>query len=1078
MSKRRFLKFVIFTVFPLLAILTALLSWYSAGKDKDSELNILSELTDSSDEKISSQPIKQTPGDSLLSLIIHKGEMMAEQNVNIQDKLYELEQFVYECASMDVEDSLKADFFRALAMYAELYDDNALAFRSTEKITDYIRHLSISDSLQQVADLYYTLAVYSNRMGNAQTASELYLKSIEITSRLPEIPLEKIYFSYSALANMFWYELRYDSSEFYFTKALEAVEQLPPEPINLYYRKALLNNGLMVIYKENGQFDKAISLGYEVIDDYRRFIENCTDEKLIKNALTSEYQVMDNLATAYESMGNLKRGLALKQYSRRQKEKAFGESFHGIFQSDILLGNSFVKLKKYSEANEYLNRGIEGLNSSGDDHTFWLGDAYYAMAIANLAENKRDEAKKVFEMAEQYYSKAYGNTMDNIYADFLRELGLFLAREGDYDKAVRTFRQIKDFLDNNSEKNYIEYYYYYHRLSNIDFYSGNYQNSINSADRAAEYIQKQFQNRIGSVSGPDSVKIGYFLPDILLLKAKAEYEMNSDRDIPLLKKLSQSLDSALQMVERRKYFIREQDDISAIMEDHKELFGFSSKINLELIEKTDEQEYKEKFIVQREHALYSKIRNRINYQKAIRFSGIPDSVLNEETRLKTLLSNFSKAENEKFDGRKADSDWNIFLTNLKQNFPEYYRLMYHREYNSLLNIKNMIPNQTTMVRYYLSEDKLVVWIADAGKENFLILPVKNLRELIENISADQISEYELTTTLSNIYQLVWEPVEPLIETEKVIIIPDEILYRINMEMLPTAACNNYEELSELCLLRKHTFSLLYSPLLLDEPLNTHDNFDCYIGFTPGFSDKLKANYISRLPDSVYLDHTYLELLPQPISSRLAKKFKQKFNGKLYFGNASTINNFIENADCHKVIHIATHAEFNNIYPEQSGLYFTKTGTDKHFFTISDIFQAKTNSDLTILTACESGRPGYSDGEGLVSLSHAFNYAGSKNILTAIWEIDENSSTAITDYFVQYLTKGKATDEALRLAKLQYLQNARGRMLNPAYWSGLVLMGQPLQIDLTADRKFTFTEGLWWKLLILIFAGGLIYYYRN
>lgn len=39
------------------------------------------------------------------------------------------------------------------------------------------------------------------------------------------------------------------------------------------------------------------------------------------------------------------------------------------------------------------------------------------------------------------------------------------------------------------------------------------------------------------------------------------------------------------------------------------------------------------------------------------------------------------------------------------------------------------------------------------------------------------------------------------------------------------------------------------------------------------------------------------------------------------------------------------------------------------------------SQLTVLIACESGKPGYQDGEGMISLAYAFNYAGSKGILT-------------------------------------------------------------------------------------------------
>ena len=159
---------------------------------------------------------------------------------------------------------------------------------------------------------------------------------------------------------------------------------------------------------------------------------------------------------------------------------------------------------------------------------------------------------------------------------------------------------------------------------------------------------------------------------------------------------------------------------------------------------------------------------------------------------------------------------------------------------------------------------------------------------------------------------------------------------------------------------------------------------------------------------------------------------------------------MSNAGGHRIVHIGTHAEYNNIHPERSGLVFAKNTNkedDNNFLSLFDIYNCNIQSNLTILTACESGKPGYQDGEGMVSLAHAFNYAGSNRILTALWEIDENSSSKISEYFIHLLKKGFATDEALQLAKIKYLQQANGRTLAPAYWAGLILMGEPATISL-------------------------------
>ena len=100
-----------------------------------------------------------------------------------------------------------------------------------------------------------------------------------------------------------------------------------------------------------------------------------------------------------------------------------------------------------------------------------------------------------------------------------------------------------------------------------------------------------------------------------------------------------------------------------------------------------------------------------------------------------------------------------------------------------------------------------------------------------------------------------------------------------------------------------------------------------------------------------------------------------------------------------------------------------------------------NSALTVLTACESGRPGYQDGEGMVSLAHAFNYAGSQSILTALWKIDERSTATIMDDFSKKLLKGMPKDEALQQAKLDYYNTSDGAM-SPNYWAHLIVIGDP------------------------------------
>jgi CHAT domain-containing protein len=204
----------------------------------------------------------------------------------------------------------------------------------------------------------------------------------------------------------------------------------------------------------------------------------------------------------------------------------------------------------------------------------------------------------------------------------------------------------------------------------------------------------------------------------------------------------------------------------------------------------------------------------------------------------------------------------------------------------------------------------------------------------------------------------------------------------------------------------------------------------------------------------------------PIPFDLATKIQNLMGGEAFIYERSTKKKFEENAGNNRIIHIGTHAESNNDYPEFSRLIFAKnisTGDMDNSLFVDEIYNCNLTSDLAVLTACESGRPGYQDGEGMISLAHAFNYAGSESILTGLWKIDEQVSALLLDIFYKNLMKGMSKDEALRQAKLSYLKTAEGRMLSPQYWAGLVIMGDTSPVVITPKDNYR------WILLAAIFV---------
>jgi len=194
------------------------------------------------------------------------------------------------------------------------------------------------------------------------------------------------------------------------------------------------------------------------------------------------------------------------------------------------------------------------------------------------------------------------------------------------------------------------------------------------------------------------------------------------------------------------------------------------------------------------------------------------------------------------------------------------------------------------------------------------------------------------------------------------------------------------------------------------------------------------------------------MLPQPFILDLTRLMRNKAGGKTFLLDESTKSSFRSYANGHKIIHIGTHAESDNLRPELSRLVFAKNPDfqsveEDNYLHAYEIYGYNLKSNLALLTACETGKPGYRPGEGMISIAHAFNYAGSESILTALWKIDEKASAEITENFYQNLIQDMDKDQALRLAKLSYLSSATGRTQSPEYWAGLVIMGDSTGISI-------------------------------
>ena len=95
-----------------------------------------------------------------------------------------------------------------------------------------------------------------------------------------------------------------------------------------------------------------------------------------------------------------------------------------------------------------------------------------------------------------------------------------------------------------------------------------------------------------------------------------------------------------------------------------------------------------------------------------------------------------------------------------------------------------------------------------------------------------------------------------------------------------------------------------------------------------------------------------------------------------------------------------------------------------------------NTEIVILSACETGLGDVQLGEGVYGLQRAFIVAGSRNLIMSLFKVsDEVTSDLINQFYTNWVKTGNKRD-ALFNAKMYVLQKYK----EPIYWGAFVLVG--------------------------------------
>lgn len=451
---------------------------------------------------------------------------------------------------------------------------------------------------------------------------------------------------------------------------------------------------------------------------------------------------------------------------------------------------------------------------------------------------------------------------------------------------------------------------------------------------------------------------------------------------------------------------------------------------------------------------------------------IPDSIKKKEKDLKQSLAFYTSrvsnisAEKDAAQLQQRLVEIQVELSRVQKQYErdtEYNLYRYQTEENesSLSFIQSAIDEKTALVNYFIDDSLIYVLAinkkdAELKKINADSLFNENLSfyfdELYQHTEGKRFEGFEASASL---YKSLLQPVEKITgNCSKWVIIPDGILYYLPFESLvKDPRSRDYVLLSQ-------TVSYHYSFALLLKKNTYHysnNNNKGPVAFAP-YADNDEKIIRSRLQALPYSEQEVNEL-----------------GNHIYKAATATKQKFIRKASQHPLIHLATHASIGADSASNWIQFYPADSIDlNNKLFVHEIYNLDLHQvELVILSACETAGGASVSGEGLLSLSRAFMYAGSDGIISTLWKTEDQVTAYLMQRMHSYLKEKISPEKALQLARKDLLSDDKmgAQYKTPNYWANFIYVGK-------LHQEKTRTVDYWWLIVLLLPAIVAVFFWNK
>ncbi|MBL7828007.1 MAG: CHAT domain-containing protein [Saprospiraceae bacterium] len=821
------------------------------------------------------------------------------------------------------------------------------------------------------------------------------------------------------------------------------------------------------IFRVNFGDDNGAKRYLEIVEGIFRNQLNETSDRLAR-------YLYHNLANIYTRHGDYERAIHLLQRSLAYFDK-FPESGvidHGDFSI------SLRETGRYLEALDVLNRGlaIEKLSSELKINLYqnraeiFLKMGNTAAALADLDKIPgliKEMIKEKGSLDEAYYMMQY----DASKAEVLAGAGQLKQAEQFYLKAI------KEGADDSKS-------YRRREISKIYGQLGNGKLKENKAKEALTYFHRALQTVMVDFTSNDPYQLpnpnGFFNENTILeaLEGKA-------KAFAALGQLEKALTcyEMIPLVENklRASHAYESSSLLALRESRLR-FDAAVEIAWQLYEQYNhDRRFADRAFRLTEQArgillLHSLAEAQAKYQ-------LPENVRRQEEKLKVRMAwyeheiaaeresgedtgRLSRLEKELYDLKQENEK---FKTELRKRFPDYAALSDEIKFLEAAQVAGLLRSDQVLIDFYLTNETAFIFSFDAKgavtwrKASLAMSFRESVKTWVEYLQKgdeeDRAGAMGFKTQAADMYRALLEPELQLLASQQgsLLLIPDDALVFVPFEVLLRKPANEPNWRDHAWLIKDFNIGYAYSATLLQmqqaisrkhRVQNSHAK-RTFGGFAPTYS----AAGIYQLTST----------------ESMVKNAQKILGGDTWSGQEVNEEKFKKIAPECRILLLAMHGLADAENPELSRLLFGDPGPDSlennNVLYAAELQVMQLQADLAVLSACNTGFGKLQQGEGVFSLARAFARAGVPATVMSMWLLHENTAGPLVQGFLAYLKAGKTKDEALRLAKLDLLNDDSFFAMNhPFYWAGVTTSGDMCALEFKEGFRFQ-----WW-LLLLFFAG--------